>query len=188
MKERFDPGEDHAMLQGHMDWRGACKVQCGSTGTGEASVAWSIPAELLENLVFQNGGATHRTCTGLDTKQNAKQVRTCLLRLPIVSLFAVVHASEYVSISWHRAQGAFIPKEATGERCIVMCPLEKSWYRGLWHNKKTSERDKEPNLIEAYVSEAPWAYGCLEGRRRKGTILVQQRCQKSAAKAGATSG
>ena len=101
-----------------------------------------------------------------------------------VSLFAVVHAAAFAPISWHRAQGAFIPRGATAERCImVMCSLGRSWYRGLW-DKKTTERNKEPDLIEANVS---WACGCLEGRRREGAILVHQRCQWSAAQAGVTS-
>ena len=44
-------------------------------------------------------------------------------------------------------------------------------YRGLW-DKRTKNRNKEPDLIEAYVSWAPF---------------VQQRCQWSAANAGVTS-
>ena len=39
----------------------------------------------------------------------------------------------------------------------------------------------EDRLIEAIVSWEPWACGCLDGRRRVGAILVQQRCQGSAA-------
>ena len=48
---------------------------------------------------------------------------------------------------------------------MVMCSMGRSWYRDLW-DKKTRERNKEPDLIEANVSWAPWAHGCLEGRRR----------------------
>ena len=59
-----------------------------------------------------------------------------------VSLFAVVHPAEFATISWHRAQGAFIPEGATAERCImVMYFLGKSWYRGLW-DKRTTEKQK----------------------------------------------
>ena len=53
--------------------------------------------------------------------------------------------------------------------------------------QKTRERNKEPDLSQANASWAPWAHGCLEGRRREGAILVQQRCQWSAASAGVTS-
>ena len=43
-------------------------------------------------------------------------------------------------------------------------------------------------MVEAIASWEPWACGCLEGPRREGAILVQQRChQWSAAKAGVTS-
>ena len=52
--------------------------------------------------------------------------------------------------------------------------------------QKTREIKKEPDLSQAN-SSAPWAHGCLEGRRREGAILVQQRCQWSAASAGVTS-
>ena len=37
-----------------------------------------------------------------------------------------------------------------------------------WCDKKTSERNKEPEPIEANVSLAPWANGCLEGAKKKG--------------------
>ena len=69
---------------------------------------------------------------------------------------------------------------------MVICPWRRSWYGGLW-NKETRERNTEPNMIEANASWAPWAYGWLAGPRREGTILVQQRCQWSTAKAGVTS-
>ena len=59
---------------------------------------------------------------------------------------------------------------------MVMCPLGRSWHRGLWY-KKTRERNKGPNLIDGNVSCAPWADGCFEARRGEGSILVQQRCQ-----------
>ena len=73
------------------------------------------------------------------------------------------------------------------DSCImVMCFSGRSWYRSLWV-KKTRERNKEPDLSQANASWAPWAHGCLEGRRREGAILVQQRCQWSAASAGVTS-
>ena len=76
---------------------------------------------------------------------------------------------------------------ATAERCImVMCSLGRSWFRGLW-DKKTRERSEEPDLIQATVPCAPWAHGCLEGRGREGAILVQQRCQWNATRAGVTS-
>ena len=53
--------------------------------------------------------------------------------------------------------------------------------------QKTRERNKEADLIEAHASWAPWDHGYLEGRRRDGAILVQQRCQWSAARAEVTS-
>ena len=38
-----------------------------------------------------------------------------------VSICAVVHAAEYAPISWHRAQGAFIPKSSS--RAIHHCDV-----------------------------------------------------------------
>ena len=40
------------------------------------------------------------------------------------------------------------------------------------------------DLIQATVPWASWAHRCLEGQKREGAILVQQRCQWSAARAG----
>ena len=81
-----------------------------------------------------------------------------------VSLFVVLHAAEYAPISWHRAQGTMIPKGARAERCVmVMCPLRRSWYRGLW-DKKTRERNKEPNLIDASVSGPMDVNGAQQSR------------------------
>ena len=84
-----------------------------------------------------------------------------------VSLFAAVHAAEDATISWRRAQGAFITKGATAARYImVMYSMAKSWCRGSW-DRKTRERNTEPDLIEANASWAPCAYGWLEGRKKK---------------------
>ena len=151
---------------------------CRDTRTGERlqGAVWSIPAELLENLGFSKRmcDTPHMHGIGYKTKHEASRYMSSpIIKHFLVSLFVVVHASEYASISWHRAQGAFIHQEATAERCIVMCPLEKSWYRGFGDNKKTRERDTEPHLIEAYVSEAPWAYGCL-GEEEKERFLCNR--------------
>ena len=44
--------------------------------------------------------------------------------------------SQRIGSNWWRTDGIRVdklPKEATAERCfMVMCPLGRSWYRGLW--------------------------------------------------------
>ena len=98
--------------------------------------------------------------------------RRCAVRTNLVAQSASrFHSQESNSLAMHHGDVPF------GK---VVVP------RLLW-DKKTRERNKEPDLIEANVSWAPWAYGCLEGRRREGAILVQQKCQLSAAEAGVTS-
>ena len=52
----------------------------------------------------------------------------------------------------------------------------------------TRQRNREADFINADLLWEPWAFGCLEGRRREGAIMVQQRCQWSAEYAGVTSG
>ena len=49
--------------------------------------------------------------------------------------------------------------------------------RLLW-DKKTRERNKEPDLVEANVSWPPWAYGCLEGRRREGATRAEMSIER----------
>ena len=88
-------------------------------------------------------------------------------------------------LNTHQFHGTKL-KGATAERCImVMCLLGRSSYRGLWDdkNQRTKQRtklDRINRILEAL------AYGCLDGRRREGAILVQQSWQWSAAKAGVT--
>ena len=101
----------------------------------------------------------------------------------LVSLFAVVHAAEYAPISWHRAQGAFIPKGAAAERCIMDVPSGKIVVQRLV-GQEDQRKSKEPDPIETNVSWAPRANGCLEAKTGGS---VQHRCQWSAAKAGVSS-
>ena len=133
MKEQYVPivVNQNSMVQGHRD----LNIRSASVWKlkhWRSSVTWSIPAEHLKILVFfQRRITKSRTSTELETKENAKDVQPIIKHF-FVSLFAVVHVAEYAALSWHRAQGAFIPKGAKAERCImVMCSLGKSWYRGL---------------------------------------------------------
>ena len=66
-----------------------------------------------------------------------------------------------------------------------MYPLGRSWFRGTG-SMKTLQRNCEADLTNADLLWEPWAFGCLAGRRREGAIMVQQRCQWSAEKAGAS--
>ena len=95
-----------------------------------------IPTELLKILVFPNERPQKPHKHGIEykTKHGGSQYMSSpIIKHFFVSLVAVVHAAEHEPIS-HRVQGAFIPKGATAERCImVMCPLKRSWNRGERH-------------------------------------------------------
>ena len=106
--------------------------------------------------------------------------------VPLAHLF-VVHAARYAPISWHSSKRVLISKGATAERCIMaVCFRGRSWCRRLWGQKLKREAAKPTSSTQIW-SGTPWAYGCLEGRRREGATLVQQRCQRSVEKAGVTS-
>ena len=125
-----------------------CKLQWWKLRHWRGLVQWSTPAELLKKLGFQNGGAQQPHTHGIacQTKRGGNPyISSPIIKHFFVSLSAVVYAAEYVPNSRQRAQGALILKGATAERCMVMCPLGRSWYRGLW-DKKTRERNKEPDL------------------------------------------
>ena len=179
MQERSDPtvADQNATQHGHRD-RTCLQAAVWKLWHWRAIVAWSMPAELLTMLIFPSGGAQqpHKHGIGYKTKREGSQCSSSpIIKHFFVSLFAVVHGADYAPISLHRAQGAFIHKGATAERCImVMCPQGRSWYRGFWDRK---------GLIGANVTRAPWAPGFLEGRRREGAFPVQQRRQRSAAMA-----
>ena len=103
------------------------------------------PSRTVEDSgLFQTEEPTSHTRTELGTKQHAKEANTGpspIIKHFFVPVFAVVHAAAYAPIAWHRAQGAFIPKVTPAELYImVVCPLERSWYRGLW-DKKTRGRE-----------------------------------------------
>ena len=93
-----------------------------------------------EDLSFPSGGPhePHKHGIGYKTKRDGSSyVSSPNIKHFFVSLFAVVHAAAHAPISWHRAPGEFIPTGATAERCImVRCPLERSWYSGLWEKNK----------------------------------------------------
>ena len=86
-----------------------------------ASVAWSLPSELLKILVFLIGGAQkpHKHGIGYKTKREGSKYMSSPIIKHFASLFAVAHAAGYAPISWQRAQGAIIPKGATAERHIM---------------------------------------------------------------------
>ena len=99
--------------------------------------------------------------------------------------------SQRIESNWWRTDGIRVdklPKEATAERCfMVMCPLGRSWYRGLW-DKKTRERNNVQNLIETNVFWEPCAHGSLDGRRREGSdSFTTEGSQWSADEPGVTS-
>ena len=110
---------DDSFLKAVLEPTRACVVRYGATlETG---------ARCAEEEVWGRYGVSHLTPTQI-------------IQHFFVSLFAVVHAAEYAPIAWHRAQGVHIPKGETAERCImVMCPLGRSWYRGLWDKKREKE-------------------------------------------------
>ena len=119
---------DHnAIQQEHRGWK-CLQAAVWRLQHWRASVAWSIPTELLKILVFPNEGPQkpHKHGIGYKTKRGGSQYMSSpIIKHFFFSLVAVVHAAEYEPIS-HRVQGAFIPKGATAERCImVMCPLKK---------------------------------------------------------------
>ena len=125
----------------------AYKSKYGGLWHWRASVPWSIPVELLKILVFPNGGANkpHKHGIGHKATREGRQYRPSpIIKHFFVPVFTVVHAAAFAPIAWHRAQGAFIPKGATAERC------------GLWE-KKTRERNKEPDLIEANALPDAWS-------------------------------
>ena len=147
----------------------------------------SMEGQTLEGFRSVEHPSRIGECTGFSkrrSKNNAQPrnwAQNAARRKPIRAI-TDHQAAECASVAWHRAQGAFIPKGATAERCTkVMSPLGRPWY------KKPKERNKEPGSIQATAWWASWAHGCLEGRRREGAILIQQRCQWSAARAGVTS-
>ena len=85
----------------------------------------------------------------------------------------------------HTAQGSrpVHLQGATAERCImVMCPLGDRGFEGSGTNPKATTY-----LINADLVWEPWAYGCLEARRKERAIMLQQRCEWSAEKTELTS-
>ena len=87
--------------------------------------------EHSSRIAEDTGELTNRTSMEIGhmiTREGSQYTPSPIIKHFFVSLFAVVHAAEYATIAWHRAHGAFIPKGAIAERCImVMCPLRRSW-------------------------------------------------------------
>ena len=114
-----------------------------------------------DDLFVQTEEHNNNTSTELETKQNATEATTCRLQSSSTSS----HLSPLCSTHQSRfhSQESNSPAMHHGDVPFgkVVVP------RFLW-DKKTRERNKEPDLIEANVSWAPWAYGCLEGRTTEG--------------------
>ena len=136
MRERSDPivVDQNAIQQGLRDWK-CLQASVWKLRDWRATVAWSMPAQLLEIHVFPNGGARKPYKHGLayKTKRAGSQHKSSgIIKHYFVSLSVVVHAAENAPISSQRAQGAFVPKGATAERFImVMCPLPRSLVQRL---------------------------------------------------------
>ena len=120
---------------------------------------------------------------GMDSNLNGTVMSTVLLApSDISSLFC---SQQLTQSRTHQSSGTELQ------------PLkDASWSCALWGDRgfegtgsmKTRQRNREADLINADLLWEPWAFGCLEGRRRVGATTVQQRCQWSAEKAGVTSG
>ena len=108
---------------------------------------------------------------------------TCTVSSSITRLSPFSHSCCAVRTR-HRAPCAGEPSSAE-QYIMVMCPLRHFRYRGL-KDRRTRETKKRLPPSPAEQREA-WPYGCVEGRRRDGAVLVQQSCPWSAEQAGVTS-
>ena len=149
-----------------------CRPKCDAQRL-DMLASCSVEAPTLESvrsveLAIRTPEDPCSTSTELETKQNVKEANTCRLRSSNTSLshFSCTLRKTHQSRGTERKEPSFLQR-ATAERCIVvMCRLGRSWYRGLW-DKKTRERNKEPDVIEANVSWAPLACGCFGGAKKK---------------------
>ena len=155
--------QKNAMVRGSRDWR--------------ATVGWSIPADVLEFPVFPMVVHADRTGTELHSNLNVTEMRTVLLAPSDISSLPCSQQLTQSAASTHQSSATEHTVRATAERCIVvMYPLG---------GELASGTAKQTSSTQILLWE-PWAFGCLEGRRREGAIMVRQRCQWSAEKAGAS--
>ena len=96
------------------------------------------PCRTPEDPLFSLEERKNRTTTlGCTAKREGNQDITSPIIKHFVSLFAVLHTTEYAPMSLHRAQGAFIPKGAAAERCImVTCPLGSELHSASFSKRK----------------------------------------------------
>ena len=122
-----------------------------------------IPTELVKILATAT-----KVWSWIRTKREGSHyIASLIVKHFFGPLFAVVHAAVYAQISLRIAQGAFIPKRPTADRCImVMCPSERLWYRGLW-DKKTRDinRTKFVRSKRFLGALGPRMFGVTKKRR-----------------------
>ena len=129
----------------------ACNLQYGSSDSGGLLFRGASLQNSCRSLFSQMEERKIRTSTELGRTQKRAGSQYMFSPIPkhfFVSIFAVWCMLQSTHQSRGRAQGAFIPKGAAAERCImVMCLLGRSRYRGL-RDKMTKERNEE-----SYISD-----------------------------------
>ena len=111
----------------------------GSSSTGLAAVAWSIPAQLPKILVSPSGGPQKPHKHGIGYKQH---MSSPIIKHFCVSLFAVVDAAEDATNLLAQSARSLHPQ--VGNSRVMLhgdVSLGRPWYRGFWDKK--IEREKQ---------------------------------------------